>query len=63
MKEIDEDLEDEGQVTDEREAETEEDEDVEDLESFDDDLEELKALARNQPAKLKEKMQYEVSLN
>ena len=63
MKEIDEDLEDEGQVTDEREAETEEDEDVEDPESFDNDLEELEALARNQPAKLKEKMQYEVSLN
>ena len=63
MKEIDEDLEDEGQVTDEREAETEGDEDVEDPESFDDDLEELEALARNQPAKLKEKMQYEVSLN
>ena len=63
MKEIDEDLEDEGQVTDEREAETEEDEDVEDPESFDDDLEELEALARNQPAKLKEKIQYEVSLN
>ena len=63
MKEIDEDLEDEGRVTDEREAETEGDEDVEDPESFDDDLEELEALARNQPAKLKEKMQYEVSLN